>query len=322
MLNTAGTGTTSYGFTGEWTDGTGLINLRARYMNTGVGRFMSRDIWAGDYNRPLSLNRWNYVEGNPINRVDPNGQFAEDYNIPDPCNEEEEYCGDPFSDENTPGQSTSPADYEAWLLYTRAFLSAARPTEANLSRLDTINIQLRGYDISMGYCDELANTAIGTSVHAVAMRFTQSGYELGVEAFDNLDGFLKDIAIQERLKKYEYNVPNNIEGDGPHAVDKHGPNGSMAKLREQSLISNKTQSKYKYWDQMERSIDHAVNSREFTEMRSAGRPGFYPHKGPGADYDGFYKGVRTTGVSDHTKVVLWTDGFGLIGLITAYPVAP
>ena len=66
-------GETDFGFTGEWTDGTGLLNLRARYMNTSIGRFMTRDTWAGDYNRPLSLNRWNYVEGNPINFTDPSG---------------------------------------------------------------------------------------------------------------------------------------------------------------------------------------------------------------------------------------------------------
>lgn len=33
--------------------------------------------WAGDYNRPLSLNRWNYVEGNPVNFTDPSGQCIE-----------------------------------------------------------------------------------------------------------------------------------------------------------------------------------------------------------------------------------------------------
>ena len=42
-------------------------------MNTGIGRFMTRDTWAGDYNRPLSLNKWNYVEGNPVNFTDPSG---------------------------------------------------------------------------------------------------------------------------------------------------------------------------------------------------------------------------------------------------------
>jgi RHS repeat-associated protein len=37
----AGTAATSYGYTGEWTDGTGLVHLRARYLNTGVARFTS-----------------------------------------------------------------------------------------------------------------------------------------------------------------------------------------------------------------------------------------------------------------------------------------
>jgi len=38
------------------------------------GRFTTRDSWQGDYNRPLSLNRWMYVEGNPVNRRDPSGK--------------------------------------------------------------------------------------------------------------------------------------------------------------------------------------------------------------------------------------------------------
>ncbi|MGD8456603.1 MAG: RHS repeat-associated core domain-containing protein [Anaerolineales bacterium] len=63
----------NYGYTGEWTDGTGLQHLRARYLDTGIGRFISRDEWGGDFNDPLSLNRWNYVEGNPVNYIDPTG---------------------------------------------------------------------------------------------------------------------------------------------------------------------------------------------------------------------------------------------------------
>ncbi|MGD8456598.1 MAG: RHS repeat-associated core domain-containing protein [Anaerolineales bacterium] len=72
-LNTYGETGSNYGYTGEWTDGTGLQHLRARYLDTGIGRFISRDTWEGDYNDPLSLNRWNYVEGNPINFTDPSG---------------------------------------------------------------------------------------------------------------------------------------------------------------------------------------------------------------------------------------------------------
>jgi RHS repeat-associated protein len=72
-LSSAGDSETPYGFTGEYTDTTGNIYLRARYYNPSDGRFLSRDTWAGDINNPLSLNRWMYVEGNPVNYVDPTG---------------------------------------------------------------------------------------------------------------------------------------------------------------------------------------------------------------------------------------------------------
>jgi len=73
VLTTSGTDSSIYGYTNEYTDATGLLYLRARYLNTGIGRFITRDTWGGDYQRPLSLNKWNYVEGNPINYTDPSG---------------------------------------------------------------------------------------------------------------------------------------------------------------------------------------------------------------------------------------------------------
>jgi len=42
-LTTAGSGATSYGFTGEWTDATSLIHLRARYYAPTQGRFVTAD---------------------------------------------------------------------------------------------------------------------------------------------------------------------------------------------------------------------------------------------------------------------------------------
>ena len=44
-------------------------------MDPGTGRFLSRDNWAEDYNSPMSLNKWMYVEGNPVNYVDPSGKI-------------------------------------------------------------------------------------------------------------------------------------------------------------------------------------------------------------------------------------------------------
>ncbi|MCC7358292.1 MAG: hypothetical protein IT317_02375 [Anaerolineales bacterium] len=76
VLSSAGSGVTSYSFTGEWRDGNGLIYLRARYYASGVGRFVTRDTWRGMYNNPLSLNRWTYAENSPIDLADPTGMFA------------------------------------------------------------------------------------------------------------------------------------------------------------------------------------------------------------------------------------------------------
>jgi hypothetical protein len=39
----------------------------------GTGRFITKDSWQGNFTRPLSLNGWNYVQNNPINRIDPSG---------------------------------------------------------------------------------------------------------------------------------------------------------------------------------------------------------------------------------------------------------
>jgi RHS repeat-associated protein len=76
VLESAGDVTTAYGYTGEWTDSyIKLIYLRSRWYSPQTGRFTTRDTWQGDYTRPLSLNWWNYVEGDPINRVDPSGKW-------------------------------------------------------------------------------------------------------------------------------------------------------------------------------------------------------------------------------------------------------
>jgi RHS repeat-associated protein len=70
-----GEGQSDYGFAAEFTDSyIKLIYLRSRMYSPGTGRFLTKDSWPGNYNRPLSLNRWNYVEGNPINLTDPSGQ--------------------------------------------------------------------------------------------------------------------------------------------------------------------------------------------------------------------------------------------------------
>jgi RHS repeat-associated protein len=64
-------------FTGEqWDDSTGLEYLRARYHDAGVGRFMTKDPFAGLTMVPQSLNRYAYVLNNPLLYRDPYGYFG------------------------------------------------------------------------------------------------------------------------------------------------------------------------------------------------------------------------------------------------------
>jgi RHS repeat-associated protein len=66
-----------YAFTGEWWEqDVRLLHLRARWYDGSSGIFLSKDPWPGDAQRPQSLNGWSYVEGNPVNRVDPSGRYG------------------------------------------------------------------------------------------------------------------------------------------------------------------------------------------------------------------------------------------------------
>jgi RHS repeat-associated protein len=77
-----GNGSTGYGFTGErWEAYTGLLFLRARYYEPGMGRFISKDPWSGDAQRPLTLHGWSYSQNNPSNTIDPTGMMPTETSV-------------------------------------------------------------------------------------------------------------------------------------------------------------------------------------------------------------------------------------------------
>ncbi|HEX9060710.1 MAG TPA: RHS repeat-associated core domain-containing protein, partial [Clostridia bacterium] len=72
----AKTGSTknSYLFAGEQFDEkSGLYYLRARYMDTTTGTFITSDPYSGSIGSPMSLNKYLYANGSPVNFTDPTG---------------------------------------------------------------------------------------------------------------------------------------------------------------------------------------------------------------------------------------------------------
>jgi RHS repeat-associated protein len=74
LLSSSGSASSIFAYAGEQIDQSGLIFLRARYMNPGLGIFLSHDPWSGDQLQPGSMNGFGYVEGNPVNQIDPSGR--------------------------------------------------------------------------------------------------------------------------------------------------------------------------------------------------------------------------------------------------------
>ena len=77
LLKSTGSTKNCYRYCGEQFDETtGLYYLRARYMDTSTGRFISQDTYQGDINDPVSLHKYLYANANPVTYSDPSGNNA------------------------------------------------------------------------------------------------------------------------------------------------------------------------------------------------------------------------------------------------------
>jgi RHS repeat-associated protein len=125
-------------------DASGLDYADQRYYSPGTGRFMSSDPYlaSGGPSSPGSWNRFAYVEGDPVNRVDPKGLYwcsALDRNV-----ESEEDCYDPslpnkgYSDPpttNAPSPDPDPTTNRA-----KRSVAPGEHTNAQMAMLDGIGL--------------------------------------------------------------------------------------------------------------------------------------------------------------------------------------
>jgi RHS repeat-associated protein len=75
LLWQQGTAPGPWGFAGEMQDPTGLLYLRARWYDPALGRFLTRDPFPGLAVLPTTQHPYVYVGNNPVNLVDPSGEF-------------------------------------------------------------------------------------------------------------------------------------------------------------------------------------------------------------------------------------------------------
>jgi RHS repeat-associated protein len=75
--STTGSASNERGFTGHITDAeSSLVYMGARYYDTTLSRFISADVAIADDDEPQELNRYSYVNNDPLNNTDPTGHCA------------------------------------------------------------------------------------------------------------------------------------------------------------------------------------------------------------------------------------------------------
>ena len=78
LISSTGSTANNYRYCGEQFDSTtGLYYLRARYMDTSTGRFISQDSYAGSTADPTSLHKYLYANSNPVMYSDPSGYSSD-----------------------------------------------------------------------------------------------------------------------------------------------------------------------------------------------------------------------------------------------------
>lgn len=128
---------------GVVTDKNGLIYMRARYYSPAMRRFVNADILHGEISDSASLNRYSYVNGNPVSFVDPFGLEASRGTLIYNDNEYEIEIPDPYGSEKQYFKST-PKSTQKHVITISKFDFAKFLAMANLEDYETNNYLANG----------------------------------------------------------------------------------------------------------------------------------------------------------------------------------
>ncbi len=111
-------GSEYYLFNGKEQDSTGLYYYGARYYDSEIGQFTTRDLLNGKQAGPQTLNRYTYCLNNPLKYTDPWGLMIMDGGEPTEVKEEEgkdpEITGDPYYENGEITVPTTDGDIEVF----------------------------------------------------------------------------------------------------------------------------------------------------------------------------------------------------------------
>ncbi|MFZ5597479.1 MAG: RHS repeat domain-containing protein [Bacillota bacterium] len=209
---------------GVMSDANGLYYMRARYYNPEIRRFINQDIYLGKILEGQGLNRYAYIEGNPINGIDPLGLWfgVDDFvasGLGGLGGVVSQYIGDVVANVSENGLSWSDLKpRSSWEDYTGSFIGGAaggetllytaNPLAAGLVSGATSNAATQGLKMISGKQEnfEVGELIKDTAISGVVGKF---GGELKMTGIISGRGSYKAI-FKGTLNKYQNNKIKNV----------------------------------------------------------------------------------------------------------------
>ncbi|MCP4525479.1 MAG: RHS repeat-associated core domain-containing protein [Aestuariibacter sp.] len=177
-----GTLATDFGFTGQRKDSsTGLVFMHARYYHPALGRFVSADTIVPNLGNPQDLNRYAYVNNNPLRYTDPSGHQGKSW--------EEEFEAEHGRAPNEQDRwdyafSQQVHDFSGWeatyeirqLFYAVGFTFESSPDRRwTMDTLDKLYGAVKAMSDAMGGADTFRNTVGDTVFKRVGDKYIKDG---------------------------------------------------------------------------------------------------------------------------------------------------